>query len=151
MKQTRDSTHITWKAPKIAKEFGMDIRTVGKRLKSAGLNPENTFTTPEVVKAIFGDIDSERLRKTREEADQIMLKNAQARGSVIDLADVEKLWTGIAAAVKQRILNIPVKIESQYRIGMNQSALRKLIERETDDALNELANCDNLGEPVRTA
>ena len=143
---------IVWTQSLIASEFGMDSRTVGKKFNAAGIKTKRDgYRTSEVLKALFGDIDSERLRKTREEADQIMLKNAQARGSVIDLADVDKLWTGIASAVKQRILNIPVKIESQYRIGMSQSDLRKLIERETDDALNELANCDNLGEPSGAA
>lgn len=143
MKDKQGLEHISWTQTKIAREFGMDARTVGKKVKQAGILPTKKLTTPEVLRVLFGDIDSERLRKTREEADSIALKNAQLRGELVELQAVGQVWGQIIADSKQRILNIPIKVESQYRIGMPQNELREMVEREIDESLNELAKPPN--------
>lgn len=73
---------IAWTQTKIAREFGMDSRTVGKRLATLPTKKAK-FTTLEVCRALFGDMDSEKLRLTREQADKVALENAEARRELV--------------------------------------------------------------------
>ena len=113
----------------------MDSRTVGKRIASAGLKPSaKGYRTAEVVRAIFGDYEGERLRKIREEADGLAIKNAKERGHLIEAEDVKKKWMDECALIKQRLLTIPVKIEGRFGPEVGGE-----VDREVRDALTELS------------
>lgn len=56
--------------------------------------------------------------------------------------DVQQVWTSMAAAVKSRLLGIPVKAAPQVA-GMDDAAeIQKVLSREVADALNEVADYD---------
>jgi hypothetical protein len=98
------SEAIQWTPTLIAREFGMDSRTVGKRLASADLNDKKTLNTQEVCRAMFGDIDSEKLRLVREQADKFALDNAASRHELISAKEmqtaVEKCFGALVATVQ---------------------------------------------------
>lgn len=89
---------LRWTQTMIAREFGMDSRTIGKRLAAAELKQSKTLNTQQVCRAIFGDIDSEKLRLTREQADKIALENAEARKDLVPAKEFQSVVTrGIGA------------------------------------------------------
>lgn len=53
--------------------------------------------------------------------------------------DVKRVWTGMAAAVKSRLLSIPIKAAPQVAGVENIPEVQKLLSREIMEALNEIA------------
>lgn len=63
-------------------------------------------------------------------------------GKVHRAEDVERLWTQCAAAVRSRLLGIPVKAAPQVA-GMEAAGeVQKILQREVVEALNEIAAYD---------
>ena len=79
---------------------------------------------------------AERLRHTREKADQVELANARTRGELVELATVEADWTRILVALRARLLAVPSRCAS--RNGQLTPADLAAIDREIRDALTEL-------------
>ena len=63
-------------------------------------------------------------------------------GSIHAAADVERLWTNMAATVKTRLLGIPVKLAPQLCGLEDTAAIRELLQKEVTDALNEVSGYD---------
>lgn len=53
--------------------------------------------------------------------------------------DVERIWTGMASAVKTRLLAIPIKVSPEIAGVEDKAQIQKVISREVADALNEIA------------
>ena len=114
---------LRWDVPMIAREFGMDTRTVGKRLSAAELTGDH-FTTKQIFAAIYGDMDAERLRLTKEQADKLALENQQSRGELINIFDLGENLGKFLSAARQRIMSNT-----------------KLDDDEKDKILKELGQC----------
>ena len=56
----------------------------------------------------LSDIKTEQLRRTKEEADKLELQNARTRGELVEVALVQKMGEKVMAAIKTRILNMPL-------------------------------------------
>lgn len=63
-------------------------------------------------------------------------------GKVHRAEDVERLWTQCAAAVRSRLLGIPVKAAPQVAGMEDAGEVQKILQREVAEALNELAVYD---------
>lgn len=95
---------IRWTIAQAASEFNWDKDTLTKALKRAGVEGGNgTFSTNEILVACYGDIDHEKLRKVRAEADVLELTLAKERSKVLVADDVTRVWADIAVAIRQII------------------------------------------------
>ena len=101
---------VRWSMEAASVEFGIHHATLAKRLKaqSIGHGEDGLWSTAQICAAVFGDIAGERLRKTREEADQLALKNAQIRSELIPLAEASERVGKWAVAIKEKILASPL-------------------------------------------
>lgn len=63
-------------------------------------------------------------------------------GKVHRAEDVERLWTQCAAAVRSRLLGIPIKVSPEVAGIEDAGEIQKIIQREVAEALNELAAYD---------
>lgn len=54
------------------------------------------------------DLQAEQLRRTREQADELELKNSKTRGELVEVARVKMLGEKVMSAIKTRILNSPL-------------------------------------------
>ncbi len=116
-----------------AKATGCDRHTIAKAITEMGIKPDGrvvggkaagteTYRIRDLFKAAMGgDIEAERLRKTREEADKLALANARSRGELVEIAAVKKLGEKVMVAVRNRILNMPLTDEEK------DSCLRELL------------------------
>lgn len=59
------------------------------------------------------DLEKEKLRKTKEEADLLEIKNARSRGELIPVATVIKLNQANFNVIRNRILNFPLTDEEK--------------------------------------
>ena len=106
----------TFTIARFAQLTGHDRHTLAARItemKSAAAghsrNKTPIFALRDLVAAaIGGDLEAERLRKTRAEADRIELQNARSRGELVDAASVVRLGQSVMAAVRNRILAMPL-------------------------------------------
>lgn len=81
------------------------------------------------------DLKAEKLRLTKAQADAQELKNQQAAGDLIPIADVRREWIVTAADLRSQILAIPARVAA--RMGLNREAAVTL-EDEMRLALEEL-------------
>lgn len=73
-----------------------------------------------------GEYESERLRKTREEADKLALANARSRGELVEIAAVKKLGEKVMVALRNKVLNMPLTDEEKDRCLVELMDLGKL-------------------------
>ena len=97
---------VRWSLAMAAANFGRDPKTLKKNVAAANVVPgdDGLFSTLEMAKAIFGDIEGERLRKTKEEADKLELENAQTRMELVSVELVYKHFEGVFISFRQKIL-----------------------------------------------
>lgn len=82
-------------------------------------------------------LTAERARLAREQADAVALKNAQARGELVEAPAVERAWSDILGRVRSRILAVPSRLRAAA--PMTPAEVERL-DRELRDALTELGN-----------
>lgn len=91
---------MTWNRRKICREFGLDQRTLGKRLVDSGLEKKDEFSSREVLRALQGDLSAERIRLTREQADKVELENMESRRELVAYKEVlAVIQRGLSAMV----------------------------------------------------
>ena len=109
---------------RFAQLVGFDRHTLVSRIEEMRLQPvgkttaqaASIYTVRDLVKAILGgDIEAEKLRKIREEADKLALQNARSRGETVEIASVKKLGEKVMVAIRNRILNMPLTDEEKDR------------------------------------
>ena len=61
----------------------------------------NCYSTKEIVAAIYGDMRGEQLRRLREDADNIALKNKALRTELVPLGEVQSAVAAILSALEQ--------------------------------------------------
>lgn len=114
---------------------GFDRHALATRVQEMDLQPAgkseaqgaDLYSIRDLVRAVLGgDIEAEKLRKTREEADKLALQNSRTRGELVEIASVKKLGEKVMIAIRQRILNMP------------------LTDDEKDKCLTELLNLKDL-------
>lgn len=82
-------------------------------------------------------LTGERARLAREQADQVALKNAQARGELVKADDVEREWRSVLTDLRAEFLAMPSRIGSDLAHLSAEDVAQ--IEREVRDTLTALA------------
>ena len=104
--QKSQAKTVRWSLAMMSREFGPDHKTLAKALAASGIvaGSDGLYSSNEALRLVCGDIDAERLRKTREEADKLAIENAVARGELVDVRDFVKRYEPIYAQIRQTIL-----------------------------------------------
>lgn len=97
----------------------------------------------EAKRSATPELDAEKLRLAREQADKLALANAKARGDLLDAADVAREWASVLRDVRAAVLAAPSRIGSRLphlsahdvgEIGRElAAALSDLAEGKADD------------------
>lgn len=82
-------------------------------------------------------LTAERTRLAKEQADAQAIKNARARGDLVEAVDVERRWQDILRQVRSRILAVPSRLVSNQSLLPEDTAA---LDRELREALTELGN-----------
>jgi phage terminase Nu1 subunit (DNA packaging protein) len=134
----RDS--LRWSIDAASREFGVSKDWVKKRLIEVNepSNPKDKcFSTAQIVKAIFGDIHGERLRETKEKADNWALKNAVMRGELLDrssiLRGMEHIITSTARLIDASSLSKTEKTDLRNTIATWPVVVRGVAERQSHE------------------
>jgi hypothetical protein len=120
-------------------------------------NADGSYNGPAIVahylkKQTGGDLDlnKERARLAKEQADRTGLQNAIARGDVIPSADVVAQWSAHIVAARAKLLSLPTKMASRLIAQTDVNYIAESLRSAVYEALDELAawTASGGGEPV---
>jgi hypothetical protein len=96
---------LRWSVERASREFTYAPSTIRKFLHQGGIEPDadGCYSTLQITACIFGDLKSERLRKERELTKKYQLQNQIVEGSVLDRAELARVFAVIADAISSRI------------------------------------------------
>ena len=86
------------------------------------------------------DLQNERARLTKLQADKADLELMETRGEVIRAEDVARTWADLVIAARSRLLAIPTSLTPGILAADSQNAVTELLRDAIEDALNELAD-----------
>lgn len=144
-----------WSISAIATEFGMDRRTVAKRLD--GIEPageksgHSAWRLSDVVSALTGksreqqeEVDEvrDKARLMRAKADIAEFEARRLGGELVPVGDAEAAWIDAVARFRARCLGIPSKAAPMVAQEGLPEACHEIIETFIHEALAELAEID---------
>lgn len=136
----------------LAEFFGTVERTINLLAQRDVLSrlANNRFDTAESTRRYIefvrrsrgsAELDAEKLRLVSEQADREAIRNATARGDLVEATAVERRWTDILRQVRSALLAVPSRVAG--RAGHLTPADLEIIDREIRDALQEMADHDD--------
>ena len=98
---------IRWTCDHAGSEFGADSKTISARLRQAGTaaGADGKFSTRQIVLAVFGDIDGERLREKRHQANLLEIEEKRMIGEFFDSKRVVQIWESQLVALRTALWN----------------------------------------------
>lgn len=120
-----------WNLNRAAQEFDINQRTLSKRFKTCGIESgaDGKWSTKEVCAAVFGDIDGERLRLVRAQADEKEISNAEQRGELVRFKDLLELAHRGLAAMTATVMGMThLTIEDRESIINQLRAAGEIVE-----------------------
>lgn len=93
------------------------------------------------------NVDAERARLTKEQADKVAMENEVRRGRLVDAEHVAALWANTLTNVKNRMLGIPTRAAPLVIGRKAVPEVREIIKRFIVEALNELSAADPTVDP----
>ena len=109
------SWHTKQTATHAAKVFGMDPKTMVRLLRDAGheIAQNRKFSLQEVTGALTGDLEKERIRETRANADLKELELKEKQGELVSLAAVQEMMNTAMLPMRQRLNALPSEMASK--------------------------------------
>lgn len=108
---------MNWTIKLAATEFGVAAETIRRGLSAAGVEVKkgrgSSFTTKQIVAAIFGDIKHERFLKTREERTLLELERKQKEGELVSMNRAKELLVQYMMPARQRFLSVSSEMASK--------------------------------------
>ena len=100
-------------------EFGHDKTTIAKRLKAASQEPDDdgTFTTAQVIAALFGDKEAAQTRKIAAEAEMKEGQLSLQQGRSLPTEDVFNFISSVLVTFRQRVSQDP-DIPEPVKLGL---------------------------------
>jgi transposase-like protein len=98
---------VRWSIHAASQEFDIHRETLGKRLLAQSIvaGDDGNFSTADICKAIYGDLEGEKLLKTREERIKIERENATQAKLLVPSEVVERVWSSVLIEYAQRVQN----------------------------------------------
>jgi phage terminase Nu1 subunit (DNA packaging protein) len=127
---------MKWTIHKAAIEWGIDRRTLASRLSEAGFDVERgaEFHTQEITRAVVGDLERERTRLTRADADIREMEKRQKEGELVDLQEVLDLIRRACLPISQRLRSLPADMATRCN-PTDPVLAREALQRWVDDSL----------------
>lgn len=137
-------------ASELAKLFDANHRTINILAEKGilGRNAAGRFDTTDSIRRYIAfcrkggnsELETEKLRLTREQADKIRIQNQISQGELVPASDVERRWTAVLTLVRAAVLAVPSRVAG--RAGHFTASDLEIIDREIRDALQELSDGD---------
>ncbi len=120
---------IRWTLERGAAEFGIDRTTLSKHLvaKSIIAGDDSKFSTADICRAIFSDLEFETAELRREQKELTRIKKLQLARKLCVLETVVKAWHSALVDMRQKVSNWPIDET------LRQDLIRELQQISTDE------------------
>lgn len=100
------TTPLRWSVQRAGIEFGLTSQTLRRSLakNSATADQDGLFTTAQIVAAIYGAFDQEKLATQKELTKKYAIANKVAEATFLDRAELAKVLATVADAIVSRIM-----------------------------------------------
>jgi hypothetical protein len=97
---------LRWSVEGAGIEFGLTSQTLRKLLAktSATPDPNGLFSTKQIIGAVYGAFDQEKLATQKQLTRKYEIANAIAEASVLDRSEVMKVLAAVTDAIVARIM-----------------------------------------------
>jgi len=113
---------IRWSVESAAPEFGVSPKTLSGRIKTRGVvtGDDGKFSTKDICRAVFSDLQWERTRLAKEMADVAERKRKKLDGELLAVDEVRRVWSEVIIYMRQ--------VVAQSALSLKEKAeLRKLL------------------------
>ncbi|SRR6266852_3035394 len=93
-----------WTIAQASTDFPIDRKTLTKKLRDLEPGEDGKYSTKQILSVLFDDVQAERIRLYREQADRLEIQNAKARAEQVDVETVYKAYEGVFIALRQSVL-----------------------------------------------
>ena len=133
-----------------ATEFGVDRATLAGACKRADClpGPDGRYSIIQIHRVIAGDLEAERIREKKENADRLAMINEQMRRNLLPRAEIERHWSNQILICRQKLLSLGNRIAPRLVFCKGEPEMQKEIDTEIDAALAELARSIGHEEPT---
>jgi len=99
---------MRWTVSNAAREFKCDPVTIQKGLNQMGLNvvKHAKFSSLQIVHAIFGDLEQEKVLETRQRRKLLEKQNAEKDRVLVNLDEVQQLTNETFLPIRQRLVGL---------------------------------------------
>lgn len=87
----------------------------------------------------FLDLEQQKARLAKEQADKHALENATRRGELLECSVVERTWSSIFTALRARALSLPTKVAAELATMKDANRIRDRLTDEVHQILAEAA------------
>lgn len=118
---------IAWTIEQACYEFAINPRTLSGRIRQAGIDPDadGKFTTQQIVRAIYNDLESERIREIRSKADLNEQELQTKSGQLVDKNEIVKAWQGRFVSMVRIIKSSKLTEDEQIQLLSELSEVLK--------------------------
>lgn len=98
---------VRWSLTNAATEFATSRETLKRGMKQNGIDADaedGRFTTSQICIALFGDLEGEKVRLTRAQADKVEMENRERSGELIEVTAAIELAQRYCFAARQVIM-----------------------------------------------
>ena len=101
---------LRWSIERVGIEFGLASQTLRKSLAKTSATPDadGLFTTKQIIAAVYGAFDQEKLATQKQWTRKYEIANAVAEASVLDRSELARGLATIADAMTSRIMSADV-------------------------------------------
>lgn len=85
------------------------------------------------------DLNAERARLAKEQADKTALENEEKRGVMVDVREIVDRWAAVGTNIKARLLSIPTKAAPLVLGCKTLPQVREVLAQLINDVLSELS------------
>lgn len=109
---------IRWTVDQAASEFGLDRKTLAKRMKSTGVVPgkDSKFSTADICRAVFTDGEAARAALAVSQKEHYDLKNGKLSDRFADAELFQQISDGMVLILRQKISEAPIPEETKISI-----------------------------------
>lgn len=87
-----------------------------------------------------GDLNEERTRLTKLQADKAQLEVQEMEESLVSVEKITEEWVGYVSNVRSKLLALPSKVSHRVQAAENYAEAEKILKESVYDALHELSN-----------
>lgn len=120
---------MRWSLSRASAEFGCARETLKRGFRQEGIDADaedGKFTTAQICKALFGDLDGEKVRLTRAQADKVEMENRERSKELIEVNAAVDLAQRFCFAARQVIMLSELSEPAKNKILRELNRLKEI-------------------------